>query len=253
MHTLFLDAPYTGKVELCKETINYLKQHNITCLALYASVQFVNNLEIIHQQLTKLNITILTTKADRTHVKTQLLGCDSELASLHLSEKQFNQIQTFLYIGDGRFHPYALVYAQKDIPATIAKPIICNDPIAKKFTLTDTNIIRQILRKYRASLMKFLVAKNIGVIVTIKPGQEHLIASYRLEKKFSDKTFYFFIDDVVSFNQLENFPFIDIWINTTCPRVGLDDQEKFTKGVINLNDAFMVREVLGKESLLMKI
>ena len=101
--------------------------------------------------------------------------------------------------------------------------------------------------------MKFLVAKTIGVIVTIKPPQKHLKASYRLETKFPDKKFYFFLDDVVSFNQLENFPFIDVWVNTSCPRVGLDDQEKFTKGAINLNDAFMVREVLSKESVLMKI
>ncbi len=253
MNTLFLDAPFTGKVELCKETINYLKTHNITCIGLYASVQFVNNLNTIKEQLAKLNISIITSKADRTHLKTQLLGCDSELNALNLSPSEFSQIESFLYIGDGRFHPYALVYAQKDLIATEVKPIICNDPIAKTLKLTDINIIKNILRKYRASLMKFLVAKSIGVIVTVKPGQEHLKASYRLEHKFPDKQFYFFIDDVVSFNQLENFPFIDVWINTSCPRVGLDDQEKFTKGVINLNDAFMVREVLSKESVLMKI
>jgi len=253
MDTLFLDAPFTGKVELCTETITYLKTHNITCIGLYASVQFVNNLDTIKSQLAKLNITIISSKADRTHVTSQLLGCDSELNALNLSSSEFNQIQSFLYIGDGRFHPYALVYAQKDLIATDVKPIICNDPISKKHTLTDINIIKSILRKYRASLMKFLVAKTIGVIVTIKPGQEHLKASYRLETKFPDKKFYFFLDDVVSFNQLENFPFIDVWVNTSCPRVGLDDQEKFTKGAINLNDAFMVREVLSKESVLMKI
>ncbi len=253
MNTLFLDAPFTGKVELCKETIDYLKKNNIQHIGLYASVQFVNNLKTIQEQLAKLNITTITSKAARTHIKSQLLGCDSEVSALNLSPEEFSQIESFLYIGDGRFHPYALVYAQKDLIANEVKPIICNDPIAKTFKLTDIYIIKNILRKYRASLMKFFVAKTIGVIVTIKPGQEHLKASYRLEKKFPDKQFYFFIDDVVSFNQLENFPFIEVWINTTCPRVGLDDQEKFTKGVINLNDAFMVREVLGKESVLMKI
>ena len=49
--------------------------------------------------------------------------------------------------------------------------------------------------------------------------------------------------------QLENFNFIDVWVNTACPRVSFDDQEKFVKGVINLNDALSVEEILSKESV----
>ncbi len=250
MNVLFLDAPYTGKVELCPETITFLKKKNIRCVALYASVQFCNNLEKIQEQLDRLNIKHITSRADRTHVRGQLLGCDNYHDSLHLNAKELEEIDAYLYIGDGKFHPLALVYAQKDVLKDQVKEIICNDPMARKMSMMDFSAIRVILRKYRASLMKFLVAKKVGVIVTVKPGQEHLKASFRLEKKFPDTKFYFFVDDVVSFSQLENFPFIEVWINTTCPRVGFDDQEKFVRGVVNLNDAFMVREILGKENAL---
>ncbi|MBI2112760.1 diphthamide synthesis protein, partial [Candidatus Woesearchaeota archaeon] len=50
------------------------------------------------------------------------------------------------------------------------------------------------------------------------------------------KKFYFFVDNTISYGQLENFPFVEVWVNTACPRIGLDDQEAFRKGVLNLKD-----------------
>ncbi len=248
MELLFLDAPYTGTVELCKETVQYLKKQKYSLVGLYASVQFVNKLDTVKKQLAEAGIRMITSKADRTHVPSQLLGCDNYHDSLHLPEKEFQEMDCYLYIGDGKFHPLALVYAQKENPAI--KEIVCNDPIQKQLILVGVNNIKTILKKYRGSLMKFLSATSIGVIVTIKPGQEQFRPSLMLEKRFPDKKFYYFIDNVVSFDQLENFNFIDVWVNTACPRVGFDDQEKFRRGVINLNDAFLAREILGKESVL---
>jgi diphthamide synthase subunit DPH2 len=40
-----------------------------------------------------------------------------------------------------------------------------------------------------------------------------------LEKKYSDKKFYYFICDTLDFSELENFNFIECWLNTMCPRV----------------------------------
>ena len=105
--------------------------------------------------------------------------------------------------------------------------------------------VEKIIKKYISSLMKFLSAQKIGVIITVKPGQEQMKPAFFLEKKFSNKKFYYFVDDVISFNQLENFPFIEVWINTACPRIGLDDQEQFRKGVINLNEALRAEELLA--------
>ncbi len=253
MHTLFLDAPYTGKVELTTETIAHLQQKGYKNVALYASVQFCNNLERVKEQLAKLDINIITSHADRTHVKGQLLGCDSDYTSLNLSGIDQEKIDAYLYVGDGKFHPLALVYAQKDQTKAELKEIVCNDPIAKTTQLLDYTYLKTILRRYRASLMKFLSASNIGILITVKPGQEHLKAALTIEKKFPDKKFFFFVDDNISFSQLENFPFIDVWVNTACPRVGFDDQEKFERGVINLNDAFLVRDVLGRDSVMNRV
>ncbi len=253
MQTLFLEAPYKGKVELCRETLKYLKEKKYQTVALYSSVQFVGQLDLVREQLEKEKIVVITSTADRTHVKGQLLGCDNYHSSLNLAQNEVGKIDGYLYVGDGRFHPLALVYAQKDLEKGVIKEIICNDPIGKKMVLVGTENIKTILRKYRGSLMKFLAAKTIGVITTIKPGQEQFRPALVLEEKYPQKKFYQFIDNDISFQQLENFPFIEVWVNTACPRVGFDDQEKFAKGVINLNDALQAESILSKESILRSI
>ena len=247
MDILFLEAPYNGEIELTEETIFHLKEKGYKNLGLYASVQFCNNLEKVKQQLEKINITPITSRPDRTHTSQQLLGCDVYHNSLNKTE----EVDSYLYIGDGKFHPLALVYMQKD--SAEMKEIICNDPIEESMKIMSMENIKNILQKYKSALMKFLSSDSVGVIITIKPGQEHLQPSFALEKKYPHKKFYYFIDNTVSFNQLENFNFIDVWVNTTCPRVGFDDQEKFEKGVINLNDALQVEDVLSKKSLLTEI
>ncbi len=250
MDILFLEAPYSGTVELCPATLAYLKKKQYKRVALYASIQFCNNLERVKQQLEKAKITVITSRPDRAHLASQLLGCDNYHSSLQLSEKELQEIDAYLYVGDGKFHPLALVYTQKDSKAM--KEIICDDPLRKEMIILGLNEITRTLRRYRGTLLKFLSAKNIGVIITVKPGQEHLRPSFFLEKRFPDKKFYYFIDDIISFSQLENFPFIDVWVNTACPRIGFDDQEQFRKGVINLNEALQAEEILGKESILSK-
>ncbi len=242
MDTLFLDAPYTGTVELCLETLDYLKKHQYKTVALYASVQFCNNLDTVKRKLQQHNITIITSKPDRTHVPGQLLGCNVYHDSLRLAPAELEKIDCYLYIGDGEFHPLALAFRQKDSSAF--KEIVCDDPLRKKCLVMASKDVEKTIKKYKSSLMKFLAAQKVGVIITVKPGQEQMKPAFFLEKKYPDKKFYYFVDDIVSFSQLENFPFIEVWVNTACPRIGLDDQEQFRKGVINLNEASRAEEIL---------
>ena len=244
MKTLFLDAPYAGKAQLLSKTLLYLQEKKYHVIALYASVQFVKHLDLVKQQLIEAGVTVVTSKADRTHVVGQLLGCDSYMSSLHLKQ----DIDCYLYLGDGRFHPLALVYAQKDSPEM--KEVVCDDPIAGTMTILSVGQIKRILQRYRASLMTFLRSDRIGVLITVKPGQQQYKPGLALETKFPEKKFYYFVDNTISFDQLENFPFIQTWVNTACPRIGFDDSEKFEKGVLNLNDALLVKEILAKKSAL---
>ena len=229
MKTVFLEAPYIGKVSLCKKTVDYLKKKKIKTVGLYAVIQFCHNLSNVRDQLQSLGITVVTSQAKRTDASQQILGCDVYEDSLNLNENELSLVDAFLYIGDGKFHPLALLHGQK-------ADVICDDPLGKTMEVLDKSFIERILKKQRGSLATFYASDNIGVIITTKPGQQFMLKSFELEKKYPNKKFYYFLDDTISFGQLENFPFIDVWVNTACPRIGLDDIEKFRKGVVNLRD-----------------
>ena len=145
----------------------------------------------------------------------------------------------------------ALVLAQKDMDSI--KPVIKYDPISKKTDIMDIDIIQRILRKCRGSLMKFLNAKAIGVFITTKPGQQQLKASKKLQSKYPKKKFYYFLGNDLNMDDFENFPFIDMWINTACPRIGLDDGVDMSRGIVNLNEALDAEKLLSKESILTSI
>ncbi|MBS3116929.1 diphthamide synthesis protein, partial [Candidatus Woesearchaeota archaeon] len=105
MDTLFIKAEYTGKVELCNDALDYLRKKKYSRIAMYASIQFVNKLEIVKKQLAENNIAIITSKPDRANAVSQLVGCDNYHHSLNLKEEELTEIEAYLYIGDGKFHP----------------------------------------------------------------------------------------------------------------------------------------------------
>ena len=78
------------------------------------------------------------------------------------------------------------------------------------------------------ALIKYLSSKEIGIIVSTKPGQNKLKKALELKKKIKDKNCHIFLADTVNPAEFENFPFIECWINTACQRFA-DDK----KGVLN--------------------
>ena len=249
MRVLFLEAPYNNKAELSHEALTYIISKGYKTMGVYAAVQFLGSLEKVKKQLKDVEVKMVTSSPERSQYKGQLLGCDVFTGNLKLQD----DVDAYLYIGDGKFHPLALLHGQRDLVKEEIKEVIGYDPLHNKINVLKIEEVLGIFKRYRAALIKFLNAKKIGVIITLKPGQEFMKTALMLEKKFSEKKFYFFVDEAVSFNQLENFNFIDMWMNTACPRIAVDDAEWFSRGVINLNDAFLVKEILGKKSVLNEI
>jgi diphthamide biosynthesis enzyme Dph1/Dph2-like protein len=233
----FIDSKYKGNVLLTKQAISKCKEYN--SIALYASVQFTGKLNKLIVQLKKQNINVIISKPDRATEKSQILGCDVFYKNLNLSKEP----DAFLYVGDGNFHPNALVFAQKDNVSF--KPIICFNPINKELKIIDSYDFKM----YRGALMKFLTSENIGVFVSTKQGQQQYLQCKQLEKIYSVKTgknFYYFISDSFNKNELENFCFIDCWVNSACPRISYDD----IQSMVSINDALNAKELLSKDSLL---
>jgi 2-(3-amino-3-carboxypropyl)histidine synthase len=243
METIFIDAKHGGEeYSLNSETLKYCKKFKV--IAIYAAVQFIHGIEKIVKQLEKEKIKVISSKADRASVKYQLLGCDCFHKSLNLSEEP----EAFLYIGDGVFHPRALVLAQKD--NSNFKEVIRYDPIGNQMTLMEEDECKKIFKKYRGSLMKFIASDVVGILITMKPGQQQFSFARKLEEKYPEKKFYYFADNNLDFGQLENFNFIECWINTACPRIGFDDSINLDFALLNVTDALEAKEILGKDSLL---
>jgi len=72
------------------------------------------------------------------------------------------------------------------------------------------------------------------VLITVKIGQYGIEVSrhhstfglerYKeLEKKYPDKEFYYFVDNTFSLASMQDFPFLEVLINTACPRIADDE------------------------------
>ena len=233
MKLMFLKAKYQIKFVIPKEFILTIKKtfKKNSKLACFCAVQFREKLESIKELLEKENFTTKISKPFRTSIEGQILGCDSYKDSLNLD---LEKIDGFVYIGDGHFHPNALLLAQefeKDI-----KPVVIFNCVQRTVEVIGEKNIEKYLQKKKFCLVKFLLSENIGVFITTKWGQEYLETSLKLEKKYPKKKFYFFIGDNFLDSEIENFPFVECFVNTACPRIGQDDILRHKVAVVNLKE-----------------
>lgn len=144
----------------------------------------------------------------------QILGCNI---------KNIKKSNSYLYIGTGKFHPLNLAFQTK-------KPIYILNPISKEFSQVSKEDIEVYERKKKSSLLKYLNAKVIGILVSTKPRQNNLKKALEFQKTCKKKSYIFLCNEI---KDLENFPQIECWVNTACPRIFEDD---LGKPIINLRD-----------------
>ena len=239
---MLIDAVYTGNVAMSKDTLEYCSKFKV--IALYASVQCSGKLDPVIEQLKAVGVKVISSKPTRTAANFQILGCDMYRENLKLEEEP----DAFLYIGDGMFHPEALLLAQKD--DVKMKEVIRYNPMIGKYDVLGVKDLERMIKRYKGSLLKFLGADKEGVIVTTKPGQIQLNQGKQLPEKYPDKRFYYFLGGTIDLGDLENFNFIKMWVNTACPRIATADDLEVS--MININDALSADVILSKESLLTK-
>ncbi|HIQ51189.1 MAG TPA: hypothetical protein EYH54_04420 [Nautiliaceae bacterium] len=80
---------------------------------------------------------------------------------------------------------------------------------------------KKIRRKSKKIEKGYLIEyyEKIGIIISLKPGQNNLYLAYKIKDKlqsYGKKVYMFLFDNV---ENLEDFNFIELWINTACPRI----------------------------------
>lgn len=233
MKLKFLKAKYGIEFKLPKNFEEKLKSTfpENSNLAVFTAVQFRDKLEDVIEKIEKLNYKTKISKAARTAIAGQILGCDSYKDTLNLN---LNEIDGFVYIGDGYFHPNALLFAQENSEKKV--PVLVVNIVQQIIEIITIKDIEKYIKKRRANYLKFLTSKNIGIYVTSKWGQEYKDAALKLKELYPEKNFYFFVSDNFNENEIINFPFVEVWVNTACPRIGQDDVLRIEKPIVNIKD-----------------
>ncbi len=226
MKLMFVEAKATEKITLPAKLILQLPQR--VCIA--TDVQFVSQLESLKKQLESSGKK--TSVASGAHAKYagQILGCSYTKLECPASD-------AFLYVGDGLFHPKALLLGS-------GKDVYIYNPFSKEFRKLPHSDAELIKKHEKAAVTKFLHSDKIGVLISTKSGQIEVqsgsSALNLLEKKFPEKKFYKLAFDTLDSGQLENFPFIECLVSTACPRL-IDDYEKFPKPIVNITELLKLK------------
>jgi len=215
-----------GKV--VEKSLPFLKEYRN--IGLVATVQHVHKLEEAKKILEKNGKKVFIGSASGlVKYDGQVLGCDCSTA-----EKIKDKVEVFLYIGGGIFHPLGVFYTTK-------KPVIIVDPYTEKI-LNVKEIGEKFLKRRNTIITKFSQAKNVGVLVGLKFGQSNPQLAEKICKKLRREgrnPVLICLREIIPEN-LDNFPQVEAFVNTACPRVGFDDDFKFRKPIISVKEFFEV-------------
>lgn len=194
-------------------------------IGLATTIQHVQTLDGVRELLTRAGKTIAIGDAGRVAYPGQVIGCDySNVKSIA------QDVDAFLFIGGGRFHALGVALAT-------SKPTIVADPYAQAAYTLDVEVNRILKQRY-AGIQQAQDAKSFGILISLKPGQKHMDEALKVKETLEkmDKTAYIMAVREVLPSVLNEFPTVDAYVNTACPRISLDDASKFKKPVLTINE-----------------
>jgi 2-(3-amino-3-carboxypropyl)histidine synthase len=208
-------------------------------IGLVTTVQHVHQLDEAKNILRNAGKTVFVGDVDSVKYPGQVIGCDFSNAR-SVSAK----VEVYLFVGGGRFHAMGVALAT-------GKPTIIADPYEKRaYPIQDE--VRSVIRQRWANISEAKCAKSFGVLISLKSGQMRLKDAIEIKEKLEQnglKATLFAIREVTS-AALMQFPGIDAFVNTACPRLSLDDAQSFRKPLLSLNEALVLLGEMKWEELL---
>ena len=225
--TVYVEARATVTVdEAVEKAVQLLSKYGKIGLA--TTVQHVQTLDEAREILVRAGKTVVVGDDGRVNYPGQVMGCDySNVRSVA------KDVEAFLFVGGGRFHALG-------IALSTSKPTIIADPYENRAYAIDEEAQR-ILKQRWASVEEAKHAKTFGVLIGLKIGQRRLEDALKVKEiaeKNGKAAFLFAIKEILP-EALMEFPSVDAYVNTACPRISLDAPSKFLKPVLTVNE-FMV-------------
>ena len=211
MKTLFIETKRKFKdSNINLKLLDTLKGKTI---ALAATIQYIGLIPKVKSYLESKNKKVIVKQG--AYYKGHVLGCNSSAFD--------ESADTLLLITDGTFHAINnAIQLQKEI-------YVFNGKILDKIEQKEIDAHN---KKTLTKQKKFLSAKNVGLLISTKHGQ-HQKAIYNIREQIEkqNKKVYIFEANNIDTNEFENFPQIQIWVNTACFGLARDDMR-----IINLAD-----------------
>jgi len=187
-------------------------------IGLATSIQFVDAIEKVKQFLESRGKKVVTHTALQ-HAG-QILGCHLEAAT-----KIEPDVDCFLCVSAGKFYGLGLVLETD-------KPMLCLD-LERKEIYDLKELKRKIEKLIAWNKSQFEDARTVAILTSWKRGQTKL--PFELKKKLEalGKDVYIFAMDEITPEKLMGLK-IDAAVNLACPRIGIDDLERYKIPILNL-------------------
>ena len=144
---------------------------------------------------------------------------------------------TVLFIGSGYFYPLTFKLLR---PKTT---VYLFDVFRGVVENVDSVYRRYLAMKVKA-IQEFGNARLVGIVISRKPGQYRpdLIETLTNRLRRLGKEFVIIDLSEASPDYINNLP-VDAVVNTACPRIGIDDLDRFMKPVVNAGDVLKVNSL----------
>jgi 2-(3-amino-3-carboxypropyl)histidine synthase len=238
--TIYVEARATIKVDdAVEKSLPLLEKWRKIGLA--TTIQHVQTLDNVKEILLHTGKTVIIGDAGHVNYPGQVVGCNYSNAKSITSD-----VEAFLFIGGGRFHALG-------VALSTSRPTIVADPYEKR-AYSVSEEARKILKQRWASIEEAKKAKTFAVLVGLKPGQKRLEEALNIKAKLekNGKTTHIFAVRNIHPEVLMEFPTVDSYVNTACPRISLDNTSKFQKPVLTINETLVLVGELSWEELCIK-
>jgi 2-(3-amino-3-carboxypropyl)histidine synthase len=210
-------------------------------IGVVTTIQHTEQLDDVREALLAAGKRVAVGDAGRLSHTGQVIGCDFSNARAVLRD-----VDAFLCICGGRFHALG-------VALTTAKPTVVADPYEGTAYSVDREADRLIKQRW-ASIQEAANGKRFGVLIGLKSGQKRLKRALWVSRELqkSGKKSTLLAAREVTPESLLQYPSIDAYVNTACPRISLDDSTRFKKPVLTINEALVVAGKLTWKQLLRK-
>ncbi len=189
-------------------------------LGLVSSVQHLDLVEPLRALLASRGFQVPSARGDRRLAyAAQALGCNYSS-----SEAIAPQVEGFLFLGTGRFHPVGLALAT-------AKPVWSLDPI--QGTLEPPIDRERLLAQRLLTVAQARDAKRWGILISSFPGQHRPAMAEALRRRAEAAG-----REAVPIVFKRLFPAdllgrdLDAYVNTACPRIATDDGASYERPIL---------------------